>query len=207
MNHELHEKHDRFLSLLEPVRSRLARFCRAISSDNESARDLASQTILVAYEHFEQIREPERFRSYCFQVASRLQKRDRWRNRNRVAYDPVAAESITDPGPSPDASLAAQELYSALATLPKTMRDAVILFEITGLSLEEIRQIQGGSLSGVKSRIARGRERLARMLRVSNEATGEPLRMVGSTRSEGTSYSFARSELGTVKPNAKATIL
>jgi len=40
----------------------------------------------------------------------------------------------------------------------------VILFEISGLSLQEIVEIQGGSLSGVKSRIVRGRERLAVLL-------------------------------------------
>jgi DNA-directed RNA polymerase specialized sigma24 family protein len=35
-----------------------------------------------------------------------------------------------------------------------------VLFEISGFPLEEIRQLQGGTLSGVKSRLKRGREQL-----------------------------------------------
>jgi RNA polymerase sigma-70 factor (ECF subfamily) len=56
-------------------------------------------------------------------------------------------------------------LDRALARLPEKQREAVILFEISGFSLAEIREIQGGSLSGVKSRIVRGRDNLANLLR------------------------------------------
>ena len=57
------------------------------------------------------------------------------------------------------------------------MRETVVLFDVSDLSLEEIRRIQGGTLSGVKMRLKRGRERLARVLGVrSPELKSKPLR-------------------------------
>jgi len=39
-------------------------------------------------------------------------------------------------------------------------REAIVLFELDGYSLEEIATIQGVTLSAVKTRLARGREKL-----------------------------------------------
>ncbi|MBS1902622.1 MAG: RNA polymerase sigma factor [Bacteroidetes bacterium] len=206
MSSELQQKHDHFLSLLTPIRTSLARFCRAITSDDDAARDLASETILVAYEHLETLRDPSRFRSYCFQIASRHAKRSRWRERNRVAYDATFAEALADTGPSPETSAEVRLLYEALDTLPTNVRDAIVLFEISGLSLEEIRQIQGGSLSGVKSRIARGRKQLARLLGVRDDAQ-ESVRMVENNTTERTHYRFARTDASALRANTKSTIL
>jgi RNA polymerase sigma-70 factor, ECF subfamily len=206
MSSELQQKHDHFLSLLTPIRASLARFCRAITSDDDAARDLASETILVAYEHFDRLRDPSRFRSYCFQIASRRAKRSRWRERNRVAYDATFAEALADNGLSPETSAEIRLLYEALDALPTKVRDAVVLFEISGLSLEEIRHIQGGSLSGVKSRIARGRKQLARLLGVRDDAQVN-VRVVESNTTERTHYRFARTDTPAVRVNTKSTIL
>lgn len=48
------------------------------------------------------------------------------------------------------------------------MKETVILFEISGLSLEEIKKIQGGTISGVKSRLKRGRETLEILMKPRN---------------------------------------
>ncbi|HET9136405.1 MAG TPA: RNA polymerase sigma factor [Candidatus Kapabacteria bacterium] len=162
------ENHERFLGMLEPIRSGFARFCRAISNDRELGRDLASESILIVYEHFDSLRDQAKFKSYLFTTAARLAKRQRHRERNKAPYDAQTAEQISG-GMSPDATADIELLYATLEKLPTDQREAVVMFEIAGLSLEEIRQIQGGSLSGVKSRIARGREKLAKLLGVRNE--------------------------------------
>jgi RNA polymerase sigma-70 factor (ECF subfamily) len=165
MSFLLEEEQRRFLELLEPIRPGLARYCRAISNDRETARDLVSETILIACEHFASITgDGKSFSSYLFTTATRLNKRWRWRNKRKVTYDSSLALEIQDPNPAPDSGADIELLYSAIRKLPKAQGEAIMMFEISGLSLEEIRQIQGGSLSGVKSRIARGREKLAKML-------------------------------------------
>lgn len=159
------EEQKLFLELLEPIRPGLARYCRAICRDRETALDLVSETILIACEHFHSItHEKKSFSSYLFMTATRLHKRWRWRMKRKVVYDTELASNIHDPNPAPDSGADVELLYAALRKLPEAQREAIVMFEISGLSLEEICEIQGGTLSGVKSRIARGREKLAKML-------------------------------------------
>ena len=51
----------------------------------------------------------------------------------------------------------------ALARLPAEQREAVVLFELEGFGIEAIAAVQKVSPSAVKSRLARGRARLARI--------------------------------------------
>jgi DNA-directed RNA polymerase specialized sigma24 family protein len=74
----------------------------------------------------------------------------------------------------PDISADVELLYKALAQLPRREREAVVLFEISGFSMKEIREIQGGSLSSVKVRVFRARKRLAELLGVSPARGGLP---------------------------------
>lgn len=55
-------------------------------------------------------------------------------------------------------------LNQALSKLVSEQRESVILFEIVGLSIKEIMEIQGVSESAVKQRLKRGRERLTELL-------------------------------------------
>jgi len=152
------------MALLEPCLAKLSRYCHAMTKDVENGRDLLSDAILLAYENFEKLRAPEAFTSYIFTTARRLYYR-RERRKKLWGIFPSGAEEIADERePSPEIRLDLEMLDRALAALPEKQREAVVLFEISGLSLAEIREVQGGSLSGVKSRIVRGREKLAELL-------------------------------------------
>ncbi len=167
------ERQERFLALLLPVRNRLTHFARAMTRNHEEANDLASDTILAALERFDDLKSPGAFLSYLLTIAVRLHKRRRWRQRLFGSYDDEYAENIPSGGTSPEAAADVAMLHAALAQLPERQRETVVLFEISDLSLEEIRQIQGGSLSGVKSRLVRGREKLAQILNAARpEAPG-----------------------------------
>jgi RNA polymerase sigma-70 factor (ECF subfamily) len=56
----------------------------------------------------------------------------------------------------------AERMSVALASLSAKEREAVVLFELEGFTLEEIASMEGDSLSAVKSRLARARMRLRR---------------------------------------------
>lgn len=157
-------KQKQFMQLYEPLHDRLSRFVYSIVWNREEAKDIISETILAAYESFEKVRNQQAFLSYLFTIASRT-----WAKRARKAQLVTAineehAEHIADGASNIESRAELNEFYAALSTLPEKQREAVTLFEISGLSLNEIQQIQGGSLSGVKSRVTRGREELARIL-------------------------------------------
>src|SRR5690606_2520873 len=109
---------------------------------------------------FENLNEEKAFLSYLFTIASRL-------NMQKVKKQSIF-EKINDRDfvlhQNIEAVVDVNILYSVLKLLPLNQAEAIILFEINGLSLEEIREIQVGTLSGVKSRLKRARESLKEIL-------------------------------------------
>lgn len=152
------------MRLYAPLRPRLARFAAAMTNDREEARDLVAETTLIAYERFEELRNDQAFLSWLFTIASRLCGKRTARNRWHGAYDEEHARRMPDHGTAPDVAADVALLYNALAQLPEEQREAVILFEIADLPLKEIVAIQQTTLSGVKSRVTRGRRKLAELL-------------------------------------------
>ncbi len=165
----LQERKRRFLELLEPVHDNLARFARSIAAGDEDARDLVGETVLRALEHFDELKDEKAFLGWLFTIAVRLGRR--WESRRKTfgPYDEAEVARRPSEGVSPEVRHDIAMLYNALRRLREEEREAIILFEIAGLSLEEVREVQGGSLSGVKSRLALGRKKLARLLGAARE--------------------------------------
>lgn len=157
---------DTFLRLFEPQRSALWRFVRSMVRTDHEAEDMMSETVLQAYQSIHKLRDEQAFVSFLFTIAHRLVKRHRWRRTFFGQYDEQAANEIPHTDAQPDVQMDIVLLRQALLRLPERTREAVVLFDILGLSLEEIKVIQGGTLSGVKSRLVRGRRSLASMLGV-----------------------------------------
>lgn len=189
MPQELRSINERFMALLKPHHDRLARFARAMTRSREEAEDLMGDTLLAALEHFEQLRHEEAFVSWLFSIASRLQQRRRIKSRIfdsltlrfGLRFDDEHAQEVlqsgAEPEPperggmSPETFVDVNLLYNALERLPAKQREALVMFEISGLSLAEIQHIQGDSLSAVKMRLVRARERLQELLGVEEMQT------------------------------------
>ena len=171
METHIREKQEQFLDLVEPHKAGLLRFCRALSKTGDTAKDLASEAILITYERFDSIRDKTVIKSYLYTIASRLARTERNIAKRNASYD--EASSIEYTGASPDVLTDIHLLQEAMNKLPEKQREAIIMFEISGLSLLEIKDIQGGSLSGVKMRLSRGKEELAKLLGVENNKAQE----------------------------------
>lgn len=158
------------MTLLDPVHASLNRFARAMARDREEARDLVSETITIAWERFESIDDPRAFLSFLFTIAHRTCIRGRRRRSLFGFLDEGVEKALPSSTTSPEVSADVAALHRALGQLPPAQREAVALFELSGLTLEEIRTIQGGTLSGVKARVARGRRKLSRLLGVEDRS-------------------------------------
>jgi len=169
-----------------------------MTKDVDDGRDLLSDAILLSYENFEKLRASEAFTSYIFTTARRLYYRRARRKKWWSVLDRETEEIADDRNQSPEITLDIEALDKALAKLPEKQREAVVLFEISGLSLAEVREIQGGSLSGVKSRIVRGREKLAVLLGERSEQAGTPAprdrQQPGTAAPRDTSFEYAANE-------------
>jgi RNA polymerase sigma-70 factor, ECF subfamily len=152
--------HSEFLELYEPIHKQLTRFCRAISGNIEDAEDLVNDTILNAIESFDKIKDKSAFKSYVFSIASNLNKKKFRRLKFNAEFNEGEINQIVDLSQNPEYITDFKIIYNQIFALPEKIAETLILFHISDLSLEEIQKIQGGSLSGVKLRLKRGREKL-----------------------------------------------
>ncbi len=158
------EKHEAFMTLYRPCHDAFCRYCQGLAGSRDDARDLIADTVLVALENFHKLRKRESFKAWLFGIARRLMLHAYRRSKFSGKYHEEEAHLIQDTGDSPDLQPDIALLYTALGTLPLKLREAVTLFELSGFSIEEIRKIQGGSLSGVKTRLRRARAKLRMIL-------------------------------------------
>ncbi len=163
------QKQKEFLELYEPSRESLVRFARSMSRNNEDAKDLVQDTILTAFDKFQNLKNHQAFTSFLFTIASRIHKRKTWRKRLFANFIDTESkdyifDNLVSKDSNPENLADIEALYIALDFLPPKQKEAVVLFEIIGLSMEEISEIQGGSISGVKSRVQRGRKALEDLL-------------------------------------------
>jgi RNA polymerase sigma-70 factor (ECF subfamily) len=152
-----------FMTLYGPQHKRLSNYCRSMAHNRADAHDLLNDTILAAYEQFDKLENPDRFAGYLFTIASNLFKKQLRRKKFRGKYDEKEALLIEDLGIDAETRTELSMVMQKMELLPSLQREALILFHISDLPLEEIRNIQGGSLSAVKQRIKRGRERLMQL--------------------------------------------
>lgn len=183
---------ERFLQLILPLRNRLLRFARAVTDTDDDADDLVSETILAALQGFHRLESEKAFASWLFTTASRIQRRKRTRGKRFQRYEEGAdPEKLPSTTQSPDVGPDIEALYQAMGKLPEKQREAIALHEISGLPLEKIRKIQGGSLSGVKMRLARGRKKLAELLGAEDDMAETNEQQTARKGNEQTSIQLA----------------
>jgi RNA polymerase sigma-70 factor, ECF subfamily len=158
------DKREHFMLLYEPVHERLNRFVHSMVWNREDARDVIADTLLKAYENFDKLEKEESFLYWLFGIASNLAKHRGRRMKFWTRYEDHYENNLVESSPAVYRKFEVEALYKAMSKLPEKQREAISLFEISGFSIAEIQQIQGGSLSGVKSRLVRGRQELARLL-------------------------------------------
>lgn len=160
----LEHKQQQFLNLYNPVQKKLSGYCRALTGNGVDAHDLMQEAVLQAFENFEKLRSHDSFLFFISAIARNICLKSRRRLKFWIDIEKTDADSMPSNNTSADDGLEVQMLYRTIAKLPFNQREALVMFEIMGFSLEEIRQQQGGTLSGVKSRVTRARQSLTKML-------------------------------------------
>ena len=112
------------------------------------------------------LRDEERFTSWLFQIArSSIAEHRRTRARHPLTDAPDDAEVVAEPNDDDrDAARALACCVSIfVARLPSPYREAITLVELEGLTAREAAEMVGVSVSGMKSRVQRGRAQLRQL--------------------------------------------
>jgi RNA polymerase sigma-70 factor, ECF subfamily len=154
-----------FLELYQPIHSQLSKFCRAISGNTEDAKDLMNDTLLNAFENFSGIRNRSAFKSYVFSIASNINKKRIRRLKFNSDISERELNCLVDLSKNPEYITDFKIIYKEILSLPARTAESLFLFYVSDMSIAEIQKIQGGSLSGVKLRLKRGREKLLYLIK------------------------------------------
>jgi RNA polymerase sigma-70 factor (ECF subfamily) len=160
----MHRTAEEFIALLQPHYNSAAQYCRALFQGTGDAEDVLQDAIIAAMENIGALKEEEKFRSWFFTIITRTFYAARNRQTKKGKLFAVLKENDSNfPAVFHDDVLSDREtiLQEALHSLTEKERAAVLLFELGGFSLTEIQHIQGEkSLSAIKSRLSRTREKL-----------------------------------------------
>ena len=156
-------RHFEFLELYEPIHKQFAQFCRAISGNKPDAEDVMNDAILAVLENMGSLKDKNAFKPYIFSIASNLNKMRFRKVKFKAEFNEYELMQMVGTD-NPEFATEFNIIYEKMLSLPNRMSETLILFHISDLSIEEIQKIQGGSLSGVKLRLMRGREKLLALL-------------------------------------------
>lgn len=150
-------------ALLEAAPS-LRAFAISLAGDVVRADDLVQETLLRAWANAATFHPGTNINAWLFTILRNLFA-SQYRKRRREVEDIDGAMAAKLSTPSEQEShIEMNEMRVALAQLPPDQREAVLLVGASGFSYEEAAEICGCAVGTIKSRVNRGRARLAQAL-------------------------------------------
>ena len=144
--------------------------CLRLSGDPSRAQDLSQEVFLRVFKGLPRYRGGSSLKTWIYSIAL---NHCRGRLGRRVLETTELdeqhwAQGPADPARGPEENLMVRygerRISAALLALPVRFREAVVLRDLEGLSYEEIAAVLRVRTGTVRSRIARGRERLRTLL-------------------------------------------
>lgn len=170
-----------FDELVVRHKDRVFRLCWRLLDDYDEANDSAQEAFVRAYRAMGRFRGDAAFSTWLYRIVwnaclNKVSSAGYLRRRRTVSLDrPLAGgdeglssrvrAAALSPAEALDRKDRALRIREAIGDLPGDQRVAVVLRDIEGLPYEEIAEIAGCGLGTVKSRLARGRDRLRELLK------------------------------------------
>ena len=150
-----------------------------MTGNRADALDATQDAFVAAFRRAASFRGDAAFGTWLYRIGVNaaqdlLRKRRREVVRDVEESDEPASDAGVD---RVDESVAARvDLARALALLPDEYREAVVMHDLGGVPYEEIARLTGAKMGTVKSRISRGRRRLAELLEhPTADSTSNPM--------------------------------
>lgn len=155
-------------------------FALKLTKARDDAEDLVSDTMLRAFQRWEQYRLGTNIRAWLFTIlyhafVSRKRRIDAREvqpaedEEGRELFEPVG---VADPEGDFYDSFLDEQIVEAIAELPDEYRDAVVMSDLHGLKYGEVAKVLGVPEGTIKSRLFRGRRLLQAKLRDYAETMG-----------------------------------
>lgn len=153
-----------FTALVRRHEDRVFNIAIRITGDRADALDATQDTFVAVFRQAGSFRAEAAFTTWLYRVAVNA-CRDLLRKRRRFPEPTEEVPERARPGLGTEEVVGLRmDLARALARLPEEYREAVLMHDLGAVPYEEIAAATGVALGTVKSRISRGRRRLAELL-------------------------------------------
>ncbi|MCD8391374.1 MAG: sigma-70 family RNA polymerase sigma factor [Firmicutes bacterium] len=165
-----------FNEIFTQYQTQVVNMSYSLLSNREDALDAAQEVFVRVYRGIGGFKEKSSFSTWLYRITTNVCSdflRKRQRSINALSISVNADEDdrdtdIPDNSPTPEEHAELNErqkaLYAALGELKEEYRIVITLFDIEGLSYEEISQITKAPIGTIKSRLNRARSALKKIL-------------------------------------------
>jgi len=156
-----------FATLVRRYRDAYTRFAIRMLGDREDADDALQSAFVRAYRKLAECDDPARFGAWLYRIVineCRTLATRRARRELRLVRDEEALERALGGDHSTDEIGWREEIQRALGRLDADQREAFVLKHVEELSYDEMAELTGASISALKMRVMRARERLRELL-------------------------------------------
>ena len=163
-----------FDALLRRHYNQVYAICRRLAGNEADALDATQEALITLVRRIDRFDGRSKFTTWMHRVVvnaclDELRRRGRRPVPSAVEEQPLAAAER----PVADTVADRLDIESALAQLPETFRVPLVLCDQLGMSYEEIAQEMDIPPGTVRSRISRGRRRLAEVMRGNPDDPGQ----------------------------------
>ena len=146
-------------------RSRLKNFIARRINNESDAEDVLQDVFFKIHQNVSELKEPDKLYSWVFQT-TRNAITDYYREQRKTAgsFDDLSDEIAVETSEKDVEEEVLTWLEPIVRELPERYREALLLTDIKGLTQKELSEQLNISLSGAKSRVQRGREKLKEAL-------------------------------------------
>ena len=150
-----------FLETITELRPSLHRYCARMTGSTMDGEDVAQEALFEAYRKLDQFDETRPLKPWLFRIAHNrcidfLRKREVRTEAEQAALTPDVIE--TDESAALDLADALERL---VINLPPKERASVLLKDVFDYSVDEVAELIGSTVGGVKAALHRGRTKLA----------------------------------------------
>jgi RNA polymerase sigma-70 factor (ECF subfamily) len=157
---------DAFTQLVRAHQDRVFTLVRGMVRNPDDAADITQETFIAVLRHLDQFQEGARFSTWLHRIAVR-KAYDHLRRRVPDPVDPATAPVTMQAARSDDPQtqhLQQRDLLGAIAGLDDGFREALLLVDVLGVSVQEAAGVLGVAPGTVNSRVFRARSALAKVL-------------------------------------------
>ena len=164
---------DSFAQLVETYQDKVYSLCLRMVGDREDAQDLAQEAFVKAWRGLKFYKHEAAFSTWLYRLTSNvcidfLRQKKRKSALSLTSQEEEEQIDIPDPSPQPEELVLQQQRKEAVADAMSQLEDefrlVLTLRVVQERSYEEIAEIMDLKVGTVKSRLARAREKLRRIL-------------------------------------------